>query len=84
MGFPVARFVVLDLVGLLLTVPFALWLGGWAGPPAAEAVRAALAHQRLLVGGLAIAALSWLYVRRRRERLARVAEAAVSAEAPPS
>jgi membrane protein DedA with SNARE-associated domain len=84
MGFPVARFVVLDLVGLLLTVPLALWLGGWAGPPAAEAVRAALSHQRLLVGGLAIAGLSWLYVRRRRERLARVAEAAVSAEQPPS
>jgi membrane protein DedA with SNARE-associated domain len=70
LGFPFARFLALDAVGLLVSVPLTLWLGAWAGPTAAEAVQGALAHQRVAVGVVIVVGLAWVLVKRRRERLA--------------
>jgi len=66
-GVPFRRFAALDAVGLALTTPLLLWIGARAGPTAADDLKAALAHQRLVLGLLAVALLlTWAWRRRRR------------------
>lgn len=66
MRFPLRRFLGLDLLGLLVSVPLTLAIGAWAGSDAARAVAAAVAHQRTLLALAAGAGLLWLLARQRR------------------
>lgn len=68
LAFPVRRFLVLDALGLALTVPLTLWLGNTFGEDAAAALTVALSHQRAVFGLLVVAGLSAWLVRRARTR----------------
>ncbi|MES2641551.1 MAG: DedA family protein [Myxococcota bacterium] len=68
LAFPVRRFLLLDALGLVLTVPVTLWLGHTFGEGAASALEVALAHQRVVLGCVVIAGLSWWLVQRVRAR----------------
>lgn len=71
-GRPLARFLLLDAIGLLITTPLCLWLGWTFGPDAEATARLALGHQRAVQGVLVAAivlALILHQVRRRRRPL---------------
>jgi membrane protein DedA with SNARE-associated domain len=59
LGFSARRFLVVDAVGLLLTVPLTLWLGHRFGEDAAAGLRAALGHQRLVVAIALVLGAAW-------------------------
>lgn len=70
-GVPFRRFALLDAVGITLTTPLLLWIGARAGPTAAEDLKAALGHQRMVLGALtAVVVAGWAW-RRWRRRAAR-------------
>lgn len=66
LGYPLLSFVLLDLVGLALTVPLTLWIGRRFGTEAAEALTAALGHQRIVLASLVGLGLLWWFVQARR------------------
>jgi membrane protein DedA with SNARE-associated domain len=68
LGFPTRRFVLLDLVGLCLTVPVTLAIGHAAGVPAVDGLTAALAHQRAAIATLLLLAALWFGAIRPRRR----------------
>ncbi|MDP2309527.1 MAG: VTT domain-containing protein [Pseudomonadota bacterium] len=68
LAFPMRRFLLLDALGLLLTVPVTLWLGHTFGEDAAAGLKVALAHQRVVVGCVLIAGLAWWLGQRVRAR----------------
>jgi membrane protein DedA with SNARE-associated domain len=64
--FPFRRFLLLDVLGLLVTTPLLLWIGGKSGPTASAWLVAVLPHQRLVLGGLAaVLVVAWAWRRRR-------------------
>ena len=69
LGFPLRRFLLLDAVGLALTVPATLWAGYTFGEDAALGLHAALAHQRMVLAALVlIGAVAWWFRRRSAAR----------------
>lgn len=65
------RFLLLDVIGLLIHIPIVLWLGAHYGEDAATALQGVLTHQRPVVLGLtAIGLAVWLVRRVRRARAA--------------
>ncbi|MSP56387.1 MAG: hypothetical protein EXR69_12410 [Myxococcales bacterium] len=66
------RFLVLDVIGLLIHVPLVLALGAYYGEDAATALQGLLTHQQPVVLGLtALVLAAWLRRRVRRARAAR-------------
>jgi membrane protein DedA with SNARE-associated domain len=72
--FPLRRFLLLDAIGLAITVPLTLWLGHRFGEDAAIALTAALGHQRLGLGAVLVGLVGWLLVQRARRRARRAVE----------
>ncbi len=68
LAFPLRRFLLVDALGLALTVPLTLWLGSAFGEDAAAGLKVALAHQRVVVSLVVLAALTWWLVQRLRAR----------------
>ncbi len=68
LGFPIRRFLLLDLSGLALTVPVCLWLGASFGEDAAAGLKLALGHQRLVLATIAMGLGAWLLAQRMRGR----------------
>lgn len=66
LAFPVRRFLLLDAIGLAITVPLTLWLGGTFGEGAAQALKAALGHQRIVLTTLLVGVGVWWIWRGRR------------------
>jgi membrane protein DedA with SNARE-associated domain len=59
LGYPLLSFVLLDLVGLVLTVPLTLVIGRAFGAEAAEGLKVALGHQRVVLAVVVAAGLGW-------------------------
>ncbi len=78
LGFPLRRFLLVDAVGLVLTVPLTLWLGHTFGADAARAVEAGLAHQRVVLATTLAGVLAWWAIGARRRAAVRCADTAVS------
>lgn len=68
LGHPVRGFVLVDLAGLLLTVPLTLALGAALGSDAAETLVRALVHQRVALLVATVGGLGWLWWRRADRR----------------
>lgn len=68
LAFPMRRFLLLDALGLCVTVPLTLWLGHTFGEKAAAGLKVALAHQRVVFVCLVIAGLAWWLFQRFRQR----------------
>jgi membrane-associated protein len=59
LGFPLRRFLLLDIVGLAITVPITLFLGHTFGERAAHSVLDLLAHQRTTILVVLVLLLLW-------------------------
>ncbi|MDP2314080.1 MAG: DedA family protein [Pseudomonadota bacterium] len=68
LAFPIRRFLLVDALGLALTVPVTLWLGITFGEDAAAGLKVALAHQRAVVGIAIVCVLAWWLAQRVRAR----------------
>jgi membrane-associated protein len=65
MGLSRRRFVIWDLAGLLIAVPFTVWLGYAFGQPIVDLVFWGLQRARVVAAGLAALGLVWIWWRRR-------------------
>jgi membrane protein DedA with SNARE-associated domain len=65
-GFPLLRFIILDGLAALLSVPLWIALGYWAGEHWEELLESAKSYQGYVLGGLILVALvvTWLSKRR--------------------
>jgi membrane protein DedA with SNARE-associated domain len=68
LGFPLRRFLGLDLVGLAVSVPLTLWMGQAWGEEAAIWLKAALSHQRIVLTTIVTAATLYTLWRFRGSR----------------
>lgn len=68
LAFSLRRFLLVDALGLLVTVPLTLWAGHTFGEEAAAGLKIALRHQRLVLFGVITLAVAWWAWRARRAR----------------
>ena len=66
-NFPIRRFIILDGLAALLSVPIWIGIGYWVGERWTEILDTAKSYQLYVLFGLAISAVIYWVVRRRRE-----------------